>query len=183
MAEVQILVPGYLAVDSGGRTCPTVTLVQDREYNIIVDPGTVPSFDLIVQRLAENNLKPEDINLVFLTHSHYDHFRNVGLFKNAKVLDYWGIWDNDRIELTDGKITENIEALKTPGHSADGLTFFVKTAKGVVAICGDVFWKKDAQENDPYAVNQKQLDESRKLVLGRADWIIPGHGDIYQVKK
>lgn len=60
---------------------------------------------------------------------------------------------------------------------------FVKTDKGIVAICGDVFWKENFPEDDPYASDKEKLKESRKKVLEIADWVIPGHGKIFKVKR
>ena len=52
----------------------------------------------------------------------------------------------------------------------------------MVAICGDVFWKENYPENDEYASNGEALEESRKKVLALADYIIPGHDDIYKAE-
>ncbi|MBU4143012.1 MBL fold metallo-hydrolase, partial [Patescibacteria group bacterium] len=71
---------------------------------------------------------------------------------------------------------------KTPGHSYDGLTLLVKTSEGVVAICGDVFWKKNSPEDDAYATDKEKLKESRKTVLASADWVIPGHAGMFKAK-
>ena len=72
---------------------------------------------------------------------------------------------------------------RTPGHSYDSITLLVKTNNGIVAICGDVFWKEDFPKDDPYASNKEKLEESRKKILEVADWIIPGHGKMFKVKK
>ncbi len=73
--------------------------------------------------------------------------------------------------------------VKTPGHSGGSVTLFVKTDKGVIAICGDVFWEEDGPKEDPYATNHEKLKESREFVLNKADWVIPGHGPMYPTKK
>ena len=55
----------------------------------------------------------------------------------------------------------------------------VKTDKGKVAICGDVFWKKGLPKVDPYADSPKELVKSRAKVLEMADFIVPGHSGMY----
>ena len=65
-----------------------MVLVEDKDLKIIVDPGTVKSQELVIEKLKEHGSKPEDVNVVFITHSHMDHYRNIGMFKNAKVRDY-----------------------------------------------------------------------------------------------
>jgi len=73
--------------------------------------------------------------------------------------------------------------MKTPGHSYDGITLFIKTKEGIIAICGDIFWEKNSPKDDPYAQDKEKLKESRKKILELADWIIPGHGKMWKVEK
>lgn len=178
MATVKILLEGYVSTESNGRSCSTITLVQDNNINMVVDPGTLADPELLINALKENNLTINDINIVCITHSHMDHYRNIGLFNKAKALDFWGWWENDT--WTEYKeVSKDIQILNTPGHSKDSITLLVKTDKGTIAICGDVFWKKDYPKHDKYAEDEQQLNKSRKLVLEKADFIIPGHGKMY----
>ncbi|MAF14057.1 MAG: MBL fold hydrolase, partial [Parcubacteria group bacterium] len=150
---------------------------------IIVDPGTLADPQILVDKLKEEGLTVDDINIVYITHSHMDHYRNIGMFPKAKTLDYWGWWEEDVYHDYQGGVTDNIELIKTPGHSYDSTTLLVKTSQGLVAICGDVFWKEDSPKDDPFASDKEMLAESRKKVLELADYVVPGHGDIYKVKK
>jgi glyoxylase-like metal-dependent hydrolase (beta-lactamase superfamily II) len=185
MAEVKVLIEGYTTEDSaqGGeeKTCATITLVRDGNNKIIVDPGVLESQKMLADKLKEEGLSVDDINIVFLTHSHIDHFRNIGMFPEAKILEYYGLWDKNTVQDWQEQFSEDIKIIKTPGHSLDGLTLLVKTSDGIVAICGDVFWKKDFPENDQYAADGEKLKESRKAVLTLADWIIPGHAGMYKI--
>jgi glyoxylase-like metal-dependent hydrolase (beta-lactamase superfamily II) len=110
-----------------------------------------------------------------------DHYRNIGMFPDAKALDYFGIWERDSVDDWNEKFTENIEIIKTPGHDRTGITLLVKTDKGIVAVVGDVFWKKDLPKDDSYASDKEKLKKSRELVLEKADFIVPGHGNMYEV--
>lgn len=185
MAEVKVLVPGHTTADSGGEesTVATITLVIDKEIKMVVDPGCLKDRNILIEALKKENLKPEDINYVCLTHSHIDHFINLGLFPNAKVLEYYGIWDKDTVDDWKEQFSDDIKIIKTPGHSYTGISLIVKTEKGIVAIVGDVFWKKDEPKDDIYADDKEKLEESRKKVLEIADWIVPGHADIFKVEK
>lgn len=182
-AEVKVISPGHLSKDNNGKTCATVTLVKDERIKMIIDPGMVSDLKSISNGLYEEGLIPEDIDIVGLTHSHIDHYKNLGLFPNANYFDFWGFWENDVLREDKAKISDNIEIIKTPGHSYDGITFLVRTEKGKIAICGDVFWKKDSPKKDKYAQNIKELEKSRKKVLDIADYIIPGHGDMFRVER
>jgi len=188
MAIVKILIQGFTSADSasdGGKeiTCPTITLVRDGDIVMVVDPGVLESQQLLVDKLKEEGLNVDDIKIVCITHSHIDHYRNIGMFPRAKTLEYYGLWDGGAVKNWQDQFTENIRILKTPGHSYDAITLFVKTEDGIVAICGDVFWKENGPENDPYASDPERLKESRKKILEMADWIVPGHGAMYKVNK
>jgi len=178
MAEVKVLIEGHTSAESGGeKTCATITLIKDGDNKIIVDPGILESQKILVDKLKEEGLSVDDINIVFITHSHIDHYRNIGMFPEAKTLEYFGLWDKNTVRDWPEQFSDDIKIIRTPGHNYDGLTFLVKTSEGVVAICGDVFWKKEFPEvkDDIYASDKEKLKESRKIVLASADWIIPGH--------
>ena len=182
MAEVKILFPGYFSAD-GNEGIATITLIKDKNLNILVDPGVLESQDELINKLKDEGLSVNDIDIVCITHSHLDHYRNIGLFPTAKTLEYWGLWDKKIVEDWPEQFTEDIKIIKTPGHNYDCISLLVNTDKGIVAIVGDVFWKEDYPDDDPYASDKDKLNESRQKILKLADWIIPGHGDIYKVKK
>src|SRR3989339_341831 len=185
MAEVKILIEGYTTADSAEsgeeKTCATITLIKDGDNKIIVDPGVLENQKMLVDKLKEEGLSVSDINIVFITHSHIDHYRNIGMFPEAKTLEYFGLWDKNTVQDWQEQFSKDIKIIKTPGHSLDGLTLLVKTSDGTVAVCGDVFWKKDFPENDQYATDGEKLKESRKAVLASAGWIIPGHAGMYKI--
>jgi len=183
MARVKILVPGYTTADSTDdeKTCATITLVQDKSIVMVCDPGVLDNQKILVNALKKEGLTVDDVNYVFITHSHIDHYRNIGMFPKAKTLEYFGIWDGGSVKDWKENLTKDIKIIKTPGHNYDGLTLLVKTPKGVVAICGDVFWKKNYPKNDAYASDPKKLQESRRKVLRFADFIVPGHAGMYSV--
>jgi glyoxylase-like metal-dependent hydrolase (beta-lactamase superfamily II) len=189
MAEVKILIEGFTNADSADesgeeKTSTTCTLIRDGKLVIVVDPGVLESQNILVDALAKEGLKVEDVNLVIITHSHLDHYRNIGMFPDAKSLEYWALWDGEKADEWHEKFTDDIRIIKTPGHNYDGLTILVNTKDGVVAIAGDVWWKENyPQDDDPYASDMEKLKESRKKVLELADYVIPGHGPMFKISK
>lgn len=188
MAQVKILIEGFTSADSGEeeRTTPTITLVKDKNIVMVVDPGCLESQELLKEKLKQEGLTIDDVNIVCITHSHIDHYRNIGMFPKAKTLEYYGLWDGNTVDEWKEQFTDDIKIIKTPGHNYDGITLLVKTNKGIVAVCGDIFWKEnqpEKPEDDPYASDKEKLKESRKKVLEMADWIIPGHGAMFKVEK
>lgn len=184
MAQVKILIEGYTKADDGSeKTCATITLVRDKDLIMVVNPGVLESQQMLIDALKNEGLAMGDVNVVFLTHSHIDHFRNIGMFVTAKTLEYYGLWDKNTVEDWQVQFTGDIKIIKTPGHSNTALTLLVKTDIGTVAICGDVFWKENYPDEDIYADEKEKLVESRKEVLKLADYIVPGHAGMYKVKK
>ena len=185
MAEVKVLIEGFTNADRKQHdgveeTRSTISLVRDRNIVMVVDPGVLSNQQLLVDALQKEGLRVNDVNIVCLTHSHIDHYRNVGMFPKAKVLEYFGLWDGGKVEDWQQDFSTDIQILKTPGHDYSCITLFVKTDDGVVAICGDVFWKENGPNVDPYASDTKALKKSRELVLKMSNWIVPGHAAIYK---
>lgn len=190
MAEVKILIEGYTNADSVGesgeeKTATTSALIKDGKWIIVTDPGVLESQKVMIYALSREELKVSDVNLVIITHSHFDHYRNVGMFSEAKNLEYWAFWDGNKADEWQEQFTDDIRIIKTPGHNYDGLTILVKTKEGIVAVAGDLWWKENYPEtnDDPYASDPEKLKESRQKVLELADYIIPGHGPMFKVKK
>lgn len=158
---------------------------------MVVDPGILESQQVLINALEKEGLTVDDINTVCITHSHMDHYRNLGMFPNAKVLDYFGVWEKNTVENWQEHFSSSIQILRTPGHDNTDITLFVTTGPdseypGVVAICGDVFWREDYPKNpgdDKYALDSTELGHSREIILRMSDWIIPGHGGIYKTRK
>lgn len=183
MAEVKVLIEGYNIPGEQEKTRPTITLVKDGKIAIVVDPGVLENQNLLIRTLKKEKISLKQITAVFLTHSHIDHFRNIGMFPDAEVIEYFGSWKNNISEDRKNQITKDIKIIETPGHNYTSLSLLVNTEMGKVAVCGDVFWKENFPKKDPYADNPKKLQESRKKLLKIADYIVPGHAGMFKVKK
>ena len=196
MAKVKILIEGYAREeDSTEFASSTTTLIQEVDLNIIVDPGM--NRELLLEALRKENLSPDEINYVILTHYHLDHSLLAGVFEKAKILDDGDIysWDG-KIESHGGKVPgTDIKIIKTPGHDMFHCSVLVPTEDfGKIVIAGDIFWWRDNEKQktdkeslinhkDPYVKNEEALINSRKKVLDIADYIIPGRGKMFKVKK
>ena len=92
MSEIKVLIEGYTSGETNGRSCSTVVLIKDDfdgvEMNIVVDPGTLSSQQALIDELKKEGVKPKDVDIVVITHSHMDHYANIGMFSNAKSLSF-----------------------------------------------------------------------------------------------
>ncbi|KAI9553573.1 hypothetical protein GHT06_021491 [Daphnia sinensis] len=161
--------------------------------NLIVDTMTPWDADRILNALNSNGLSPEDINYVVSTHGHSDHTGNNNLFLKAKhvvgfsisVKDQYFLHPFDRDIPFD--ISEGIQVIPTPGHTADDVSVIVNTENlGTVVIAGDIFEREEDIENPEVwracgSINPAQQENSRAIIAKLADYIVPGHGPMFKV--
>ncbi len=189
MVKVKVLIEGYARqIENGWIASSTVTLIQIDGKNIMVDPGC--NRQRLLTELSKNDLRPQDIDFVFLTHGHTDHVLLTGFFENTKVINHSEVYEGDKQIKHQDRLTElNLRIIPTPGHSEDSCSLIIKAGDGIYAVVGDVFWwtveekqRMEITKPDPYAKdkNKDKLIKSRKKILKIADWIIPGHGKIFK---
>lgn len=195
LASVIFIKPGYARWEGGyssQRACGTITFIKSNK-NCIVDLGIPADKDVILQRLKLNNLEPKEIDTVILTHSDVDHIGNMNLFPDATFIGGNDVIQGDLFkEFFKEKyvVDDNITVIHTPGHDNRSITVLVKTSKGLVAITGDLFeYDRDwvtsdtSQAWEPWSQDKKQQHKSRVKIWKLADYIVPGHGDIFKVDK
>jgi len=192
MAEVKVLIEGYAKqMKIGWVASSTTTLIKSNNKNIIADPGC--NRTKLLNSLKKENLKTDDIDYIFLTHNHPDHVLLAGLFENAKVVDELYVYCGDVIAKHGGVIPDtDLKIIRTPGHMEEHCSLVVPARQGTYVIAGDVFWWLENQkqevniskpDNDPEHMDLKKLIASRKKILEIADFVIPGHGKMFKVKK
>lgn len=137
----------HILVDAG------ITAEQFKEYGWKVPKVEIQSLE---DGLAKLNLKPEDIDLVILTHMHFDHTASGYKYTKAKFLTQKAElnaaeheippWDpynylprsfkglDFQVVEGDYKVEEGINVWLTPGHTAGGQAVVIDTAKGKAII-------------------------------------------------
>ncbi len=181
-AQVHVLQAGYVRDDDAGqRVASTVTLLQDANAVVIVDPGMVPSRSGLLAELARHGVTPESVTDVVFSHHHPDHTVNAALFPAARIHDHWAIYDGDRWIDRDAEgyeVSPSISLLATPGHTPQDITTLAATPDGVHA-CTHAWWASDGPADDPFAPDAAVLAASRARILAVATVIIPGHGPAF----
>lgn len=146
---------------------------------ILIDTGVVDAgpdgefhgFPLIdggpqgmIKALAEIGLKPEDIDIVIITHLHFDHAANIGLFPKAQFILQKKEWEYakaplpiqrgvylthlldelesyDLILADDGyEVADGVKVICVPGHTKGQQAIVVNTSDGTYVIAGDLMY-------------------------------------------
>ena len=142
--------------------------IKNAEYSIIVDTGIsselytqiskreIDDFKSIERVFFEKDISIADIDIVILTHLHFDHCGYLNLFKNKPVfvqkneliyankmkkkdLNYqYDLYKNTSFKILDGdsEIVPGINVLLTPGHTPGGQSVLINTENGITAITG-----------------------------------------------
>ncbi|MEO5774628.1 MAG: N-acyl homoserine lactonase family protein [Sphingomicrobium sp.] len=119
----------------------------------------------IVEQLAQLRVKPEEIDVVGISHMHFDHTGQAAAFPNARLVigksdldksagkdDPFGPWRKQGAQVTaqdadidifgDGSVT----ALFLPGHTPGHHALLVKLGSGPVLLSGDLYHAAEARE-------------------------------------
>lgn len=169
----------------------SVTLIQTDKHNILVDTGTPNFKDKIIENLARENLKLEDINYLILTHGHLDHTFNAHLFPKALIytqMAFWH-WQHSNCRIFMGGVAEDeipgVKLIHTPGHTNDSLSVFVIDSEGGRwVVAGDAvnihYVENGSFKQRAGKVGMKSL---QTVVDLKPDFIVPGHGDVLRERE
>jgi N-acyl homoserine lactone hydrolase len=175
--KVSLLKPGSILRDDAGLILDarsSVTLIAADTHRIIVDTGLDGEEKVIIERLRERGLDPEDIDLVINTHDHQDHTGNNFLFSGAEVLS----------PKEGDLIAPGVEIIDTPGHSMDSISIVVRSQK-VVVLTGDAlptFSNYIKSVPPAHHVDRELACRSMSRILGIADVVVPGHDRPFSVR-
>ncbi|CAB3987822.1 Hypothetical predicted protein [Paramuricea clavata] len=191
--EIIPLIEGYSENQGPGkqRATGSSTLVKGPN-NVIVDTGNPSEKEKLLSALdKKGGMLPISIDYVVCTHGHSNHVGNLNLFSDATFIMSYYVSMKDEYTVypfKDGlsyKIDDEVEVIPTPGHTNSDVSVIVKNTRyGVVAITGDLFEKEEDLERDDlwkqFSENPKKQMSNREMILGKADFIVPGHGKIFR---
>jgi N-acyl homoserine lactone hydrolase len=201
MPAIETIMQGFgVRTDQGSLGFCAVTLIRGTK-NILVDSAQVGRRELLVGKLKEHGVTPDDIDIVVLTHSHWDHILNIDLFPNSRVLIHplereyakapkdtdWAtpkytslILESMKLEeVKEGdEIDEGVTVLDVPGHTKGSIALLVRTDEGTAAVTGDALHSSwSALTGQPRLIfwDVEQGRQSIRKVLDRSDTYYPGH--------
>ena len=207
MPELTHLLMGFhLNLDQATLGLCSVALIHGRNQ-ILVDVGHKGRYRHLREALARAEVKEQDIDIVVLTHAHWDHCQNIDMFPNAKILVHprelsyaaspkrvdlstaryflASLQGREVEQVTEGtEIEPGVRILETPGHTEGHISVLVETVDGLVAISGDALpWANSVVTGKPMVIfgDQREAAESVKKLLGASRIFYPGHDRPFQL--
>lgn len=190
-----------ILVDTGLGEIDEVSAMQSR-YGVDFVASRSSDQDLVAG-LARHGVTPEEIDIVILTHLHFDHVGNNELFPNAKFIVqrdelpqaespphfcmfYYPEYAykieavRDRLEIIDGdfQIEPSVRLVKIGGHTPGCMVVMVETDLGTVCLTSDVMYNyKNLEMNWPMGSfwDLPDLMLGYERIRREADIIIPEH--------
>lgn len=188
MFKVNILITGifkWLSKNHCQARC-TTTLIRTNGLNIVVDPGNASNALQLKKALKKYGLSLQDIHLVVNSHNHSDHAGANFLLAHAVVIDGESLNQGDEFVFYNNKIplmlAPEVSLIATPGHTATDCSVLVKSKGGIIAVVGDLFWRGQ-QDKLIWVEYPSKFKNSQAKILKIADYIIPGHGKMFKIKK
>lgn len=207
MVSVDILIKGFPGRSSYGYLgWSSVVLLTSAEERILVDTGAHGMRPVLLQRLKERGLEPDDITTVVLSHSHWDHSHNAPLFKRARILihkielDYAStgkdlmvpeglfafLMSTGRLDTVPGEpeIMSGVHMIRTPGHTPGQVSIVIEGDETTTVAADGL---KNRQEfltgTAEMTLDPQATTASIKRISEIGGVVVPGHDRPFRVLK
>ncbi|CDZ75684.1 Metallo-beta-lactamase superfamily [Peptoniphilus sp. ING2-D1G] len=187
----------------------SIALLQSEEQNILIDTGSIGIRAHLPNLLSKYKLTVKDIDVVLLTHLHFDHAGNVSLFPKAKFIVGEEEWyyahkqqvkdlyiengnlfflSNADLYLIDrnGEIPflPKIKAMHTPGHTPGSISYIYSEGNINYMFVGDAVKNRGELVSGrvQMSLNSETSQNSIKKIKQSCDWLLPGHDNWLHLK-
>lgn len=179
-----------------------IYLIRGRAKSVLIDTGTTKHFPLLKSRLSDVGLRVQDIDLVLLTHEHFDHigattyfhktavvaahrlaankldlqddFVTLNKYYNVPSRPFWvDIWLEDGAVIELGNRT--LRVVHTPGHTSGCVCYF-EPDEGLLFSGDTVFAGGTLSDVAGSGSVSDYMESVRRLCNLRVNQIFPGHG-------
>ena len=202
-SKVIELAPGIYQFH-GEKPGSHVYLIKGDTKNVLIDTGVASKFHVFKRRFAELDMHIEDVNLIVLTHEHYDHIGATAFFHRTAVVaahrlaanklelqdefvtfrkyrdesskPFWvDIW------LEDGSIIDlgnyELQIIHTPGHTSGCICLYEPRA-GLLFTGDTVFSGGTLSEIAVGGNVSDYVNSIRRLSNLKMNQFYPGHGRV-----
>ena len=179
-----------------------IYLVKGEKKNVLIDTGTMGTFPVLKKRLAELGLRVRDINLILLTHEHFDHIGATSCFHDTAVVAAHRLAAN-KLELQDEFVTFNkylnapskpfwvdlwledgalidlgnhkLQVVHTPGHTS-GCICLYEAREGLLFTGDTVFAGGTLSDIGGSGNMSDYMNSVQRLSNLKVKELYPGHG-------
>jgi N-acyl homoserine lactone hydrolase len=211
-ASVDLPVPAWLirhgddlALFDCGMHANLVAPGPERELAELFFDLELKDEDLIAARLMASGVDPDDLDIVILSHLHFDHVGGLAQLPNARVLVQRDEWtagfdadlgaangfnpidfdlghdvvqvDGEHDVFGDGRVT----CIPTPGHTPGHQSLRVRLADREIVLCADCAYFSETLDGGPLAPLSHDHDQQHRSLARLRDLrtggatLIPGH--------
>ncbi|MFH1365101.1 MAG: MBL fold metallo-hydrolase [archaeon] len=150
-----------------------VYLIKLKEKNILIDTSSPDNLPELESDLKGIGLSLNEINIVILTHNHWDHLGGIILFPDAQFFASQKDFGENMIDIHELDIPE-FKIIETPGHSKGSFCILYDD----VLFSGDtIFHRGTIGRTDLPGSSKKEMEQSlKKLKEINYKILCPGHG-------
>lgn len=168
----------------------TCTLITADGFRLLVDPSIQDGPKMLFELERRVGLKPQQVDLVFITHSHGDHHFGLKHFPDARWVAAPGVADAinaskqyaKQVEPEEGVISDLVEIIPTPGHTLDHHSLRFDCEDLSIVIAGDAVMTRDFWKDRRGFFNSADIKlavQTMEDLAGIADVIVPGHDNFF----
>lgn len=144
-----------------------VYIIKEDDKLILIDTSSKDTRPELMRDLMELNINPIDVNIVLITHAHWDHTGNINLFRNAQFYDYHNI---NSFNLP------NFQVHHVPGHTRDSIVFLYDNNSQKILFSGDTLFHNGIGRTDlPESEPDKMPESLNFLKTLNYNTLCPGH--------
>jgi hydroxyacylglutathione hydrolase len=181
-----------------------VYLIKGDTKNVLIDTGVTSKFPVLKRRLTELGLRVRDVNLIILTHEHYDHIGATAFFHRTAVVAAHRLAANKLelqdefvtlskyrnqpsklfwvdVWLEDGSIVDlgnyELQVIHTPGHTSGCICLYEPRA-GLLFTGDTVFAGGTLSEIAVGGNVSDYVNSVRRLSNLKIKQFYPGHGRV-----
>lgn len=144
-----------------------VYLITIEKIKILIDTSSKECKKELIKDLGDIGIRPKDIDLIIITHNHWDHIENNHLFSNAKIFDI------KNINRLPEDLKKKLIIHKVPGHTKDSIAIQYKE----ILFSGDTIFHDDGigRFDFPESVPEKIMESVNLLKNLNYKILAPGH--------
>jgi len=168
----------------------TCTLIQGEGFRLLVDPSLSEAEAMARELDRRSGLKLRDIDTVFVTHEHGDHWYGLAHFPEARWLAAPEVASAlnktlklpKPVEVATGRLSDAVDILPTPGHTLSHHSLRFDCDGWSIVVAGDAVATQDFWRERRGYFNCVDFDLSAKSmdkIAGLADLVVPGHDNFF----